>query len=118
MSHRHQPRDEQHHLVLAGVAHPVLGGVFDEEEISLGEDELDVQWRLLGRSGAAAGHSYGGAVITNAATNARNVVGLVYVAAFAPDEGETLLAIEGDSKNSVLHTVLVPLQFPPHRPRG
>src|SRR5690242_14209301 len=36
----------------------------------------------------AVGHSYGGAVITNAATNASNVVGLVYVAAFAPDEGE------------------------------
>src|SRR4051812_28054810 len=33
----------------------------------------------------AVGHSYGGAVITNAATNADNVVGLVYVAAFAPD---------------------------------
>ena len=31
----------------------------------------------------AVGHSYGGAVITNAATKARNVVGLVYVAAFA-----------------------------------
>jgi pimeloyl-ACP methyl ester carboxylesterase len=31
----------------------------------------------------AVGHSYGGAVITNAATNAKNVVGLVYVAAFA-----------------------------------
>src|SRR5919107_959382 len=33
----------------------------------------------------AVGHYYGGAVITNAATNAKNVVGLVYVAAFAPD---------------------------------
>src|SRR5215216_6521627 len=39
----------------------------------------------------AVGHSYGGAVITNAATNANNVVGLVYVAAFAPDEGERLI---------------------------
>src|SRR3954465_5204199 len=38
----------------------------------------------------AVGPSYGGAVITNAATNADNVVGLVYVAAFAPDEGERL----------------------------
>jgi len=38
----------------------------------------------------AVGHSYGGAVITNAATDAKNVVGLVYVAAFAPEEGETL----------------------------
>jgi pimeloyl-ACP methyl ester carboxylesterase len=33
----------------------------------------------------AVGHSYGGAVITNATTNANNVLGLVYVAAFAPD---------------------------------
>jgi pimeloyl-ACP methyl ester carboxylesterase len=38
----------------------------------------------------AVAHSYGGAVITNAATNANNVVGPVYVAAFVPDEGETL----------------------------
>jgi pimeloyl-ACP methyl ester carboxylesterase len=35
------------------------------------------------------GHSYGGAVITGAGT-APNVVGLVYVAAFAPDSGEAL----------------------------
>src|SRR3954447_9792433 len=38
----------------------------------------------------AVGHSYGGAVLTNAAAVAGNVVGLVYVAAFAPDEGEKL----------------------------
>jgi pimeloyl-ACP methyl ester carboxylesterase len=37
-----------------------------------------------------AGHSYGGAVMTAAARDAGNVVGLVYVAAFAPDEGESL----------------------------
>jgi pimeloyl-ACP methyl ester carboxylesterase len=60
----------------------------------------------------AVGHSYGGAVISNAATNAENVVGLVYVAAFAPDEGETLADIESDSKDSVLNTALVPLQYP------
>jgi pimeloyl-ACP methyl ester carboxylesterase len=35
------------------------------------------------------GHSYGGAVITEAGNNPK-VIGLVYVAAFAPDEGETL----------------------------
>src|SRR5271154_2538301 len=35
------------------------------------------------------GHSYGGAVITVAGDNPK-VSGLVYVAAFAPDEGETL----------------------------
>ena len=37
-------------------------------------------------------HSYGGAVITNAASQVDNVVGLVYVSAFIPDEGETILA--------------------------
>ena len=60
----------------------------------------------------AVGHSYGGAVITNAATDAKNVVGLVYVAAFAPEEGETLGAVEAGSKDSVLNSALVPRQYP------
>jgi pimeloyl-ACP methyl ester carboxylesterase len=60
----------------------------------------------------AVGHSYGGAVITNAASKAKNVVGLVYVAAFAPDEGETLADVETNSKDSVLNSALVPLQYP------
>src|SRR6266516_259626 len=60
----------------------------------------------------AVGHSYGGAVITNAATQASNVVGLVYVAAFAPDEGERLGEVESTSKDSVLNAALVPLHYP------
>src|SRR5205085_12149853 len=60
----------------------------------------------------AVGHSYGGAVITNAATTAKNVVGLVYVAAFAPDEGERLGDAESTSKDSILNTALVPLHYP------
>jgi pimeloyl-ACP methyl ester carboxylesterase len=60
----------------------------------------------------AVGHSYGGAVISNAATDAANVVGLVFVAAFAPDEGERLGEVESGSKDSVLMTALVPLQYP------
>jgi hypothetical protein len=36
------------------------------------------------------GHSYGGAIISDAATGVANVVGLVFASAFAPDEGETL----------------------------
>jgi len=60
----------------------------------------------------AVGHSYGGAVITNAATDAKNVVGLVYVAAFAPDEGELLGEIEAGSKDSVLNPALVSRNYP------
>jgi pimeloyl-ACP methyl ester carboxylesterase len=36
------------------------------------------------------GHSYGGAVITNAATGDKNVKALVYVDAFAPAQGQTV----------------------------
>jgi len=42
------------------------------------------------------GHSYGGSVITAAGT-AQNVVGLVYISWFAPDEGENLTSILGMS---------------------
>ncbi|GIH09389.1 alpha/beta hydrolase [Rhizocola hellebori] len=41
------------------------------------------------------GHSYGGAVITNAATGNANVKALVYVDAFAPAEGETVFPLAG-----------------------
>jgi pimeloyl-ACP methyl ester carboxylesterase len=60
----------------------------------------------------AVGHSYGGAVITNAAAQADNVVGLVFVAAFAPDEGEALGEVEAGSKDSVLNSALVPQHYP------
>jgi pimeloyl-ACP methyl ester carboxylesterase len=51
-------------------------------------------------------------VITNAATDAKNVVGLVLVAAFAPEEGETLGAAGASSKDSVLNSALVPRRYP------
>jgi pimeloyl-ACP methyl ester carboxylesterase len=41
------------------------------------------------------GHSYGGAVITNAATGNPNVKALVYVNAFAPAEGEAVFPLAG-----------------------
>jgi pimeloyl-ACP methyl ester carboxylesterase len=40
-------------------------------------------------------HSYGGFVITNAATGAKNVKALVYVDAFIPDEGQPAIALAG-----------------------
>lgn len=41
------------------------------------------------------GHSYGGAVISNAVQDNANVKALVYVAAFAPDKGETAAELSG-----------------------
>jgi pimeloyl-ACP methyl ester carboxylesterase len=60
----------------------------------------------------AVGHSYGGAVISNAASRAKNVVGLVFVAAFAPDEGERLGELAGRSQDSILGTAQIPLRYP------
>jgi pimeloyl-ACP methyl ester carboxylesterase len=58
------------------------------------------------------GHSYAGALITNAATDAANVVGLVYVAAFAPDQGEVLGDVAASSKDSLLGTAQVQRKYP------
>lgn len=58
------------------------------------------------------GHSYGGAVISNAAPQAANVVGLVYVAAFLPDEGETLQSLAEQATDSLLGPALRPVQYP------
>jgi len=44
---------------------------------------------LAGGPTILVGHSFGGFIITNAAYNNQNVSGLVYVSAFAPDEGES-----------------------------
>src|SRR6476469_9548341 len=55
------------------------------------EDDVAAVKRTLGRVSSPAilvGHSYGGSVITAAGTDER-VVGLVYIAALAPDEDET-----------------------------
>ncbi|MGC0379499.1 lipase family alpha/beta hydrolase [Streptomyces sp. SAI-229] len=48
------------------------------------------------------GHSYGGAVITNAAAGNPNVTSLVYIAAFAPDKGETALELAAKHPGSRL----------------
>src|SRR4029450_13723788 len=47
-------------------------------------------------------HSYGGFVITNAATGNPNVKALVYIDAFVPDEHETLAGLTADTGSCIL----------------
>src|SRR5271169_2941565 len=54
------------------------------------------------------GHSYGGAVITEAGNNPK-VAGLVYVAAFAPEEGETLAGLAQGFPPSPLFSEIQPI---------
>src|SRR5918993_3469382 len=58
------------------------------------------------------GHSYGGAVISAASPQAENVVGLVYVCAFIPDEGEALQTLAEQATDSLLGPALRPAQYP------
>ncbi|WBB69171.1 alpha/beta hydrolase [Micromonospora sp. WMMD812] len=59
-----------------------------------------------------AGHSYGGAVITNAAAAAPNVKALVYVAAFVPDTGESLGELISTYPGSEIQAALNPVPYP------
>lgn len=55
-----------------------------------------------------AGHSYGGAVISNASAGRSNVKGLVFVSAFAPEAGETLGELGSKFPGSTLGAALEP----------
>ncbi|CCK25243.1 hypothetical protein BN159_0864 [Streptomyces davaonensis JCM 4913] len=58
------------------------------------------------------GHSYGGEVITNAGRDHANVKALVYVAAFAPDEGESALDLAKKYPGSRLEPALIGRPYP------
>jgi pimeloyl-ACP methyl ester carboxylesterase len=65
------------------------------------------------------GHSYGGAVITNAATGNAAVKALVYVDAFAPEQGETVFPLAGaDSALAVDPTTVFDFVPYPGAPTG
>jgi pimeloyl-ACP methyl ester carboxylesterase len=65
--------------------------------ISLEDDVAATKRVLAAQDGPAilVGHSYGGAVITEAG-NHPNVAGLVYISAFAPDKGESVASLIKD----------------------
>ncbi len=54
------------------------------------------------------GHSYGGSVISEAVEGQPKVKALVFVAAFAPEEGETAMALTGKFPGSTLGPTLAP----------
>ena len=58
------------------------------------------------------GHSYGGPVITEAANGKSNVKALVYVAAFAPETGESSLSLSSKFPGSTLGDALQPVALP------
>src|SRR5438309_10758140 len=73
------------------------GSIVQNPTISL-EDDVAVTRRILAAQDGPAilvGHSYGGAVITEAGNDPK-VAGLVYITAFAPDKGESVATLIKD----------------------
>jgi pimeloyl-ACP methyl ester carboxylesterase len=75
---------------------------------SLADDVARLRQVLAFQDGptVVVGHSYGGQIMTALGTDAPNVVGLVYVAAFGLDEGESLGALlaRGPVTPALVHT--------------
>ena len=94
-------RLQQQGCTVVAPANPLRGVATDSAYLASVVNQLDGPVLLVG-------HSYGGAVITNAA--ATGVVGLVFVAAFVG--GERLGDVEASSKDSVLNSALVQRQYP------
>jgi pimeloyl-ACP methyl ester carboxylesterase len=86
-------------------ANPLRGLAADSAYLASLVNQLDGPVLLVG-------HSYAGALITNTATDAPNVVGLVFVAAFAPDTDERLGDVAATSKDSLLGTAQVQREYP------
>jgi pimeloyl-ACP methyl ester carboxylesterase len=59
------------------------------------------------------GHSYGGLVITNVGAMVENAVGLVYVAAMTPDEGETMIEVAANYPKTPLFDAVRPASIAP-----
>ena len=86
-------------------ANPLRGISIDSAYIASVLGQIDGPVLLVG-------HSYAGAVIGNAASKAANVVGLVFVSAFAMEDGELLGEAAGTSKDSILGPLQVARNYP------
>ncbi len=76
--------------ILENAGHKVIAVQMSLHSLS---DDIATVKRAIDQVGGPTilvGHSYGGFVITDAAYNNPNVTGLVYISAFAPDEGQSL----------------------------
>jgi pimeloyl-ACP methyl ester carboxylesterase len=96
---------ENRGITAIAVPNDLSGAAADGRKVAALAREIDGPVVLVG-------HSYGGAVINAAAKDADNVSALVFVAAFSPDEGESLQDLLGDFPANDFATGLVPHQLP------
>lgn len=76
--------------ILQNAGHKVVAAQLPLHSLADDVDTVKREFGLVGGPVILVGHSYGGFVISNAAYNNPNVTGLVYLSAFAPNEGQSL----------------------------
>src|SRR5690606_25786742 len=96
------PRLQQRGYTTMAAANPLRSLTGDAEYVASIVDNLDAPVVLVG-------HSYGGAVISLAARASEKVKALVYVAAFAPEEGEDAIALSSRFPGGTLGEALWPI---------
>ncbi|WP_112238770.1 alpha/beta fold hydrolase [Kribbella monticola] len=92
------------HRVVAA-ANPLRSVAYDAAQVRALVDTIDGPVVLVG-------HSYGGMVISKAGAAAENVKALVFVAAFAPEAGESAAALSSQFPGSTLAETLRPVPLP------
>jgi pimeloyl-ACP methyl ester carboxylesterase len=83
---------------------PLRGLAFDADAIARFATSIEGSILL-------AGHSYGGAVISQAASAVKDATGLVYLSAFALDEGESCASVLGQFPPSLLASTSIPSSY-------
>jgi pimeloyl-ACP methyl ester carboxylesterase len=96
---------QAHNLPVLAPPNPLRGLAHDAEYVASYVSQIDGPVLLVG-------HSYGGAVITVAGASTPNAVGLVYVAAFVLDEGESFAEIFAEFGDTPLVGAVRPSNYP------
>jgi pimeloyl-ACP methyl ester carboxylesterase len=98
---------------LLDAGHPVIAAANPLRSLAADAAAVTDVVRSIEGPVVLAAHSYGGAVMSNVDPDAGDIVGLVYLNAFAPDTGESCFALAGKFPGSMLgETTLRPV------PRG
>ena len=96
---------QAHNVPVLAPANPLRGLAQDSEYIASFVNQIDGPVLLVG-------HSYGGAVISVAGASTPNAVGLVYIAAWALDEGESFGEIYAKFGDTPILTSVHPSSYP------
>ena len=96
---------QAHNVPVLAPPNPLRGLAHDAEYVASFVNQIDGPVLLVG-------HSYGGAVISVAGASTPNAVGLVYVAAFALDEGESFGEIFAEFGDTPLVGAVRPSSYP------